>query len=134
MVSSKKIESEDVIVLNADTEKAQEEEVSYETDPTKCPENMVINLGDAPYLLPSGKNNNTTVRMLKGDRLRGKNFVDLVIVHKIPRLQLCCKCSAKTLIEMEEVRQERHGIKPEQWIKEAWALKKSGEEIVKKKK
>lgn len=121
---NEKNEREENINVSFNSEEMKDEQnITYETSPAKCSNNQIINLGKSPQFLPSGKNNNSTICLRQGDRIDGEYYARLVTKYKIPRLQLCKKCSAKQLVSMEEIRLSRSGENPEDWIKEAWALR-----------
>lgn len=94
----------------------------YETDPRLVAPDIVICV-EHPFIIPANRRN-TTKRLKKGDRVRGKYYVNLVTEEKIEGLQLARLLPEAYLEKLEEIRRERTGDKPPQWAIEAQALRR----------
>lgn len=98
------------------------EKILYEIDPNKVDKDIVVSTTEPVKLLPKGKHNqNATLRLKKGDRVKGAYFAEMVTEHKVEGLQLCCNLSKEYLKDLDKERQKRIGTEPEKWIQEAHA-------------
>lgn len=109
--------------VDDEDEMDEDDPALYETDPDLVPDDVIVNVVDAPLLLPKGICRNSTVRLLEGDRVRGRYYKKMVRRHKIPGLALCANLEKEFLEKLEKKRQERLGERPPKWVQEAWALK-----------
>lgn len=110
--------------VDADQESKDEDNLNiYELDPKKCDPRIIVNVLARPMILPKGKMRNSSTTLKKGDRIFGEYYKRIVTDHKVPGLQQCCVLSKPHLEELDNIRKLRTGEEPEQWIKEAWALK-----------
>jgi hypothetical protein len=94
----------------------------YETDHRLVAPDIVICV-EHPFIVPANRRN-TTKRLKKGDRIRGKYYVDMVMEDKIEGLQLARLLPEAFLEKLEDIRRERTGAKPPQWAIEAQALRR----------
>jgi hypothetical protein len=115
--------SELTVDANYDTDVITGGEVDlYETDPRLVSRDIVVCV-EHPFILPANSRN-ITKRLKKGDRIRGKYYVELVTREKIEGLQLAYKLPGSFLEQLDGIRRERTGEKPPLWAVEAQALKR----------
>lgn len=95
----------------------------YQLDPELVADDVVINVVECPKLLPKGNQRNSSVRLQRGDRIKGKYYNLMVTKHKIPGLALCKNLTADYLKDLEGIREARNSNADSQLIKEIWAAK-----------
>jgi len=101
----------------------EESDDLYQTDPELVDDDIIINTTDRPIILPRGTDRNSSIRLEKGDRIKGVYYRKLVTEHKIPGLQLCCKMKKDNLLELERIRKLRTGDEYSELVKEIHARK-----------
>lgn len=99
-------------------------QVLYELDPKKVDKTIVINTTEKPFILPR-KITNSTIRVLQGERIKGKYYVRLIAQDPkmFAGLALAHKLTADHLQRLEKLRKKNSKEEPSAVVKEIWALK-----------
>lgn len=99
-------------------------EILYETNPEKVDKDIVVNTCERSFILPRYKTN-STIRLLQGERVKGKYYARMVEENpgQIPGLALACKLTGKHLETLEKLRKKNSKEEPSAIVKEIWAKK-----------
>jgi len=103
-------------------EQPTSQEGVYEVSPKDAGDDIIINLSESAAIVPKDHDRTASVKLEQGDRLRTKKY-GAQFVGLVTGLSLLKSIPVKLADELEHKRKVRVGLEPDEYQKEAHAMK-----------